>query len=159
MAIKDNMEGDYSDLKVNTFIVLAREYFWEEKKLVWDELNIPKTISALWHATKNGSDSWKAKYLPEVLNYEKKGQTREGAYETNLVHQEIDLLSLAVFVYFYLTKLDTLYKKMVYRIKIWIVEFLTKGKDLDELVRSKEQSAKSVEGNVFANETVSSDSE
>lgn len=61
-AKRENMEGDYSDLEVHTFIVVAGadfELFWVakvEKIRVQDELNIPTTISVLWHAAKDGSD-------------------------------------------------------------------------------------------------------
>lgn len=166
-AEKENMEGDYSDLEVNTFISVAgadSESFWVakvEKILVRDELNILKTISVLWHAAKDGSDPWKAKYLPEVSNYEKKkGKRGKGLLRPIWLRQEIDLSSLAVFAYnFYLTKSDTLYKKTIDRIKIRLAEFLAEDRDVEGSLRSKEQSAKSVEDNVPVDETRSSDSE
>jgi hypothetical protein len=139
---RENMEGDFSDLQINTFISVAGEdfqSFWiakVEKIIQRDEFDIPKMISVLWHASKQESDPWKAKYFPEILNYEKKKSGREkGTLKPIWFHQDLDLSSTTVFAYnFMLTKSDTLYKKTVDRIKIRLLEFIE-----DEKVREEEE--------------------
>jgi hypothetical protein len=131
---KENMQGDLSDLEVNTFISVAGEEtlsegkFWiakVEKILNRDENNIPKLISVLWHAVKRGQDPWKGKYLPEIFGYEKKKKGGKGTQKPIWFHQDLDLQETTVFSYnFYLTTTDTLYKKTIDRIKIRMEEYL-----------------------------------
>ena len=138
---KENMEGDLSDLQLNTFISVAGEEtesegkFWiakVEKILTRDDKNVPKRIDVLWYALKRGQDPWKGKYLPEVFGYEKQKRGGKGTQKPIWFHQDLDLEETTVFSYnFYLTKTDTLYKKTIDRIKIRMTEYLEDKKKED----------------------------
>lgn len=72
------MDGDLPDVEINTYISIHEEEletFWvtkAEKRLLQKAQDIPTNILVLWHTPNNGSDLWKAKYLPEALNYKKR---------------------------------------------------------------------------------------
>jgi len=136
---KENMDGDFSDLQLNTFIAVPSENcefkrkFWiarVEKILTRDENNVPKLISVLWHAVRKGQDSWKGKYAPEVLGFERKKNKRAKGAQTPIWSiQELDISDTIVFSYnFYLSKGDTLYKKTIDRIEIRLKEYLVEKK-------------------------------
>ena len=147
---KENMDGDFSDLQLNTFIAVpsenceAKRQFWiarVEKILTRDEKNVPKLISVLWHAVRKGQDSWKGKYAPEVLGFEKKKSKRSKGTQTPIWSiQELDISDTIVFSYnFYLSKGDTLYKKTIDRIEIRLKEYLAekKAKRAEARLKSK----------------------
>ena len=77
---KENMDGDFSNLQLGTFIAVAskhcpdRRQFWiarVEKIIAQSENEIPKVIEVLWYAAKKGRDSFKEKYVPNVLGSKK----------------------------------------------------------------------------------------
>src|SRR5450759_689618 len=143
---KENMEGDFSDLQLNTFIAVpsgnceAKRKFWiakVEKILSRDEKNVPRIISVLWHAVRKDQDPWKGKYAPEILGFEKKKSKRsKGAQKPIWSIQELDISDTVVFSYnFYLSKNDTLYKKTIARIEIRLREYLVEKKEKRALAR------------------------
>jgi len=163
---KENMEGDFSDLQLNTFIAVpsenceARRKFWiakVEKILSRDENEVPKVISVLWHAVRKGQDPWKGKYIPEVLGFEKKKSKRaKGAQKPIWSIQELDISDTVVFSYnFYLSKSDTLYKKTVDRIEIRLQEYLAEKREK----RAKAKQDRLVDPTLPVVESSSSDEE
>ena len=143
---KENMEGDFSDLQLNTFIAVPSENceskrkFWiakVEKILRRDDNNVPRIISVLWHAVRKDQDPWKGKYAPEVLGFEKnKSKRSKGAQKPIWSIQELDISDTVVFSYnFYLSKNDTLYKKTISRIQIRLKEYLVEQKEKRALAR------------------------
>ncbi len=131
---RENMEGDLSDLEVNCFISVASEEtesegkFWiakVEKILCRDEKNVPTNISVMWYAVKRGQDPWKGKYYPEVYGLEKKKKGGKGIQKPIWFRQDLDLCETTVFSYnFFLSKIGTLYKKTIDRIRIRMEEYL-----------------------------------
>jgi hypothetical protein len=136
---KENMDGDFSDLQVNSYIAVPSNHcenkrkFWVakvEKILSRDENQVPKLIRVLWHAVKKGQDPWKGKYAPEVLGFEKhKGKKGKGAQKPIWSVQDLDISDTVVLSYnFSLSKSGTMYKKTIDRVQLRLNEYLTEKK-------------------------------
>jgi hypothetical protein len=136
---KENMDGDFSDLQINSYIAVPSNHcenkrkFWIAKveKIVSQEENgVPKLIQVLWHAVKKGQDPWKGKYAPEVLGFEKhKGKKGKGARKPIWSVQDLDISETVVLSYnFFLSKVGTMYKKTIDRVQLRLKEYLVEKK-------------------------------
>jgi hypothetical protein len=132
---KKNMDGDFSDMQIGSFMAIASEGcldkrpFWiakVEKIVSENENGVPKLVEVLWFAVKKGQDMFKGKYAPEVLAYEKhQRKKRRQSAKTVMAIQELDITSTTVFAYnFFLNSTGCLYKKSIDRIQIRLEEYL-----------------------------------
>jgi hypothetical protein len=104
---KKNMEGNFSDMLVGSFIAVASKQckdkrpFWIariEKVISTDEEIVPHVIEVMWFVVKKGQDTYKGKYTPEILSFQKcqgiKGRrTRKAIFSL----QELDISNATVF--------------------------------------------------------------
>ncbi len=132
---KENMEGNFSDMLVGSFIAVASKQcndnrpFWIariEKIISADEKMVPHVIEVMWFAVKKGQDTYKGKYTPEILSFEKR-QGIKGRRRGKAIYslQELDISNTTVFSYnFYLSKIGCMYKKTIDCIKICLQEYL-----------------------------------
>jgi hypothetical protein len=104
---KENMKSDFFDMLVGSFIAVASKQckdnrpFWIariEKIISVDEKMVPHVIEVMWFAVKKGQDTYKGKYTPEILSFQKcqgiKGRrTRKAIFSL----QELDISNATVF--------------------------------------------------------------
>lgn len=138
---KENMDEDFSDMQVGSFIAVAskqcpdKRQFWiakVQKIISYIEDTVPKIIEVLWYAVKKGHDSFKGKYTPEKLQ----GRRGRGSRKKVFSIQELDISEIAIFSYnFYLNSTGCLYKKSIDRIQIRLQEYLVEKKSLREMAR------------------------
>jgi hypothetical protein len=78
---KKNMEGDFFDMLVGSFIAIASKrckdniLFWiaRIKKIISaNEKKVPHVIEVMWFSVKKGQDTYKEKYTPEIHLFQKR---------------------------------------------------------------------------------------